>query len=35
MKKNKLFGEEEMRTIQLETIRLYEPNQEALEHYKR
>ena len=35
MKKNKLFEDKEMSTIQLETIRLYEPNQEALEHYKR
>lgn len=35
MKKNNLFEDKEMGTIQLETIRLYEPNQQALEHYKR
>lgn len=33
-KNNKLFGEEEMGTIQLETIRLYEPEKKALTHWK-
>ena len=29
MKKNTLFGDKEMGTIQLETIRLYEPEKQA------